>query len=620
MARRRILYQLVAQSGLTKGVSWTLGGKPLIIGRDPSCDVSILDSHVSRRHCQVEAVGGAVVLKDLGSRNTTLVNGEPVTACTLQPGDEIAVGNVRFVVRLTGEPEKPVAPAKKKPDSTLTIEQSTAFYVAGKRTDFLAPGRAHTIHDLADLYALSRSLWTVENTTDLTERLSKWTVERFHPASVWFAAMQDTALDIRSTYAAGDCPQSPLPRKVIERTAQTLEGTLIAPESDRAKASNSGTLLTAPLVVGRIAVGAVAIESHPDRAHYDEFDLQLLLAAACIAAPWLHSMEQIHSLKLETERLRHAKPHTVYLLGSSQIMNQTRGAIQRAAQCDLNVLILGETGSGKELAARMVHDHSARREHPLIPVNCAAIPRELFESELFGYEQGAFTGAARRKRGLLEECNGGTLFLDEVGDLSLENQARLLRVIETHAFRRLGGNEEISVDFRVVAATNRPLTNDVVKGSFRKDLYYRLNAIEIEMPPLRAHLQDVPELAQHFLELARLKAKRPIKGISPEALNALKGRPWSGNVRELRAAIERAAATAQAGIIEPSDLYEAPGLPQDEYFASLAELEKTHIVKALQRSRGQITVAAKLLGIGRTTLYEKLSRYGLDKAGTADTT
>ncbi len=600
----------MAKSGITKGVSWPLADKPISIGRDPGCDISILDGHVSRHHCQIEAVGDGIFLTDLGSRNTTIVNGKPVTRCDLRPGDEIAVGNVRLLVAEVGTPEADKLEGS-QPGSTVSIRQSSGFYVRGKRADFLASGRTHTIYDLADLYSISRTMWTAASREELIERAGEWLVDRFSPSIIWLVTGAGGALDIQETYCVPNRKKQQPPREHCERAIQTGDGLLVPLGKITSHAEPPETLLVVPLVVGPETVGAVAIQSDRGRSAYDEADLELLLAVGCVAAPWVHAMATIESLKEETSRLRRVRPESPVLIGSGRVMEDVRGAIHNAAQCDLNVLILGETGSGKDIAARLVHDLGARRKAPFVAVNCAAIPRELFESELFGYERGAFTGAVRSKKGLLDECSGGTLFLDEIGDLSSENQARLLRAIETHAFRRLGGSEEHHVDFRVVSATNRSLTRSIAENSFRSDLYYRLNAIEIAMPPLREHLSDIPELVDHFLHLARLRVKRPLKGITPEALEVLQKRGWPGNIRELRTAVERAAAIAQDDMVRPEDFAESPRFYDQRSFPTLSELERSHILEAIDKAQGNMTEAARLLGIGRTTLYDKLSRYNL---------
>lgn len=592
-------------------MSWPLADKPVSIGRDPSCDISILDGHVSRHHCQIEAVGDGIFLTDLGSRNTTLVNGKPVTRCDLRPGDEIAVGNVRLLVAEVGKPDAGKRD-RSQPGSTVSIRQSSGFYVRGKRADFLASGKTHTVYDLADLYSISRTLWTAVSREELIQRASEWLVDRFSPSAIWLTTATGGAFDIREVYCVPNRKKKPQPpREHCERAIQTSDGLLIPLGKISSHSEPPDTLLVVPLVVGPETVGAVAIQSDRGRSAYDEADLELLLAVGCVAAPWIHAMATIESLKEETSRLRRVRPESPVLIGSSRVMEDIRSAIRNAAQCDLNVLILGETGSGKDIAARLLHDQGDRRKAPFVAVNCAAIPKELFESELFGFERGAFTGAVHSKKGLLDECSGGTLFLDEIGDLSTENQARLLRAIETHAFRRLGGSEEHHVDFRVVSATNRSLTRSIAENSFRSDLYYRLNAIEITMPPLREHLSDIPELADHFLHLARLRVKRPLKAITPEAVEVLQKRDWAGNIRELRTTIERAAAIAQDDMVRPEDFAVTPRFYDQQSFPTLNELERGHILEAIETAQGNMTEAARLLGIGRTTLYEKLSRYNL---------
>lgn len=611
IGRACVLFQLVARSGITQGVSWTLSDKPITIGRDPACEISILDSLVSRRHCQVEADANAVFLTDLGSRNTTLVNGKPTSRCHLRPGDEIAVGNVRLqVVEVSSQVHEELRPTQTS--STVSIQQSSGFYVRGQRRDFLASGKSHTIHDLADLYALSRTLWAAGGQDELIQRTSAWLDDRFKPSAIWLATEAAGSINLAEIHRAPHREEPEPPREYCERAIRTNDGLLVPLGTTSRHTEPPETLLVAPLIVGPETVGAVAIQSDRGHSSYDETDLELLLAAGCIAAPWFHAMVTIESLQEETSILRKVRPESAVLIGSSQVMERVRSTIRVAAHSNLNVLIVGETGSGKEIAARMVHDFSDRNAANFVAMNCAAIPKDLFESELFGYERGAFTGAVRNKKGLLDECHGGTLFLDEVGDLSPENQARLLRVIETHRFRRLGGAREHEVDFRIVSATNRPLGQSIQSSSFRTDLYYRLNGMEIVMPALRDRLSDIPELADHFLNLARLRVKRPLKGMTSEAIEALRQRNWEGNVRELRTVIERAAATTPEDVIRSEHLTGGNVPFFNGTFPTLAEMEQRHILEALQKSGGRIAVAARLLGIGRTTLYEKLTRYNLD--------
>lgn len=551
-----------------------------------------------------------MLLTDLGSRNTTLVNGKPVGRCNLHPGDEIAVGNVKLLVaEINGREED--EELSRQPGSTVSIRKSSGFYITGQRADFLASGQSHTIHDLADLYSLSRALWIAGKRDELIMRTREWLVDRFEPRVIWLAGGLEGAVEMNTIYRASGSEAPAPPVHACERAIRSGDALLLPLGNPEMHPVPPESIIVVPLVVGPETVGAIALQSDRERSVYDEADLELLIAVGCIVAPWFHAMTMIESLREEANRLRHMKPDSAVLIGSGPAMERVRSAIRIAAQSDLNVLIVGETGSGKEIAARMVHDHSSRSKAPFVAVNCAAIPRELFESELFGYERGAFTGAVKSKKGLIDECHEGTLFLDEVGDLSPENQARLLRAIETHRFRRLGGQREHEVDFRIVAATNRPLGQAIAENAFRSDLFYRLNGIEIGMPPLRDRRSDIAELAEHFLDLARLRAKRPLKGFAPGALESLESLEWKGNVRELRSVIERAVAVANGEPIQREHLAHSPFVYDHHGFPTLAELEQRHIVNALQQTQGRMAEAAKLLGIGRTTLYEKLAKYNL---------
>ena len=296
-------------------------------------------------------------------------------------------------------------------------------------------------------------------------------------------------------------------------------------------------------------------------------------------------------------------------------MNAIRKLIQIAAKSKLNVLIMGETGTGKELAARMIHDHSPRADNPYVIVNCAAIPSELFESQLFGHEKGAFTGASQSRTGLFEEAHGGTLFLDEIGELRPEQQASLLRAVENGTFKKVGGRE-IVADVRVIAATNRPYAGSADDNSLRSDLYHRLSGFEIDMPKLSDHTEDIPFLVQHFLVQDRILNKTSAKTIDYDAIQLLQEWHWPGNVRELRACIERAAVFAQEGRILAKDILirkSNSDTSQDDLSAglTLAEAEKRHIINTLQAHTHNVRAASRALGCARNTLYRKMEEYGI---------
>jgi nitrogen regulation protein NR(I) len=331
------------------------------------------------------------------------------------------------------------------------------------------------------------------------------------------------------------------------------------------------------------------------------------------------------------------------LVGSSTAMQQIYKMIGQVAPTEVTVLLRGESGTGKEMAARAVYHHSRRGDKPFLPVNCAAIPETLLESELFGHEKGSFTGALTRRIGKFEQCHGGTLFLDEIGDMTPATQAKILRVLQDRQFERLGGSERITVDVRVIVATNKDLEKAIREGSFRQDLYYRLKVVTLQLPPLRDRKEDIPELVRYFLRRFRADINREVADISPRALEKLMRYHWPGNVRELENTVKRALVIAKGhtllaedfllegmdaemGPAEHLDLEERLQKLMEPVFKELlelsrrspgadlmSELEKILIKRALQETRGNQVQAAILLGISRNTLRSKIERYRIRK-------
>jgi len=307
-----------------------------------------------------------------------------------------------------------------------------------------------------------------------------------------------------------------------------------------------------------------------------------------------------------------------FVLGASPQMLEVENLLRRYASSDLPVLITGETGSGKEVAARLLHEISPRREEPFIAVNCAAIPADLLESELFGHEKGAFTGAQQRHLGFAERAAGGTLFLDEIGDMPQSLQAKLLRLIESSHFTRVGGEASIGFRARIVSATHRNLEASQEERRFRSDLYFRLAVLLVEIAPLRQRPEDVSWLLDHFLRIAVVRTEARIRGFSAMAQEAALAHPWPGNARELRNRVERAVALSTSEWIMPGDLFPEGRVQQAQSgFTPLADVraaaEKRQIERALEETNGQIGKAATLLAISRTTLWEKMTRLGVDE-------
>jgi DNA-binding NtrC family response regulator len=309
------------------------------------------------------------------------------------------------------------------------------------------------------------------------------------------------------------------------------------------------------------------------------------------------------------------------LIGESSSMHQLYDLLGRVADTETSVLVTGESGTGKEVVARSIHQRSGRRERPFVAINCAAMPEQLLESELFGHVRGAFTDAKTSKTGLFVQANGGTIFLDEVGDMPLGLQPKLLRVLQERKVRPVGATSEVPIDVRVVAATNRDLEEAVEQRRFREDLYFRINVIHIELPPLRARHNDVLLLAQHFLEHHAKRSHRAVLGLTPGAAERLMSYPWPGNVRELSNCMERAVALAKYDQIRPEDLpdrvrthkasYVVVATDDPSEFVPMDEVERRYVLRVLAAVSGNKATAARILGFDRKTLYRKLERYGV---------
>ncbi|MCB1125375.1 MAG: sigma-54-dependent Fis family transcriptional regulator [Verrucomicrobiae bacterium] len=324
-------------------------------------------------------------------------------------------------------------------------------------------------------------------------------------------------------------------------------------------------------------------------------------------------------LKEENIRLRETidgmAPSLDTIVGNSPPICTVREMIDTVAATDATVLIRGESGTGKELIARAIHARSRRRYFPIIPVNCGGLPDELLESELFGHEIGAFTGARQQRKGRIEMADGGTLFLDEVGAIKPRMQVDLLRVLETREFTRVGGSAVLQSDFRVICATNEDLDQAMAEGRLREDFYYRINVFTIEAPPLRERRGDIPVLAMHFLDRFARQMDKRFTGLNPAAMEGLVRADWPGNVRELSNAIERAAVIGRPPEIRIEDLPTRPqGKTAPDADDSLAGVEKRHIAQVLERTRWNVSQAAEVLGIDRVTVYNKIKKYGLRRA------
>ncbi len=335
-----------------------------------------------------------------------------------------------------------------------------------------------------------------------------------------------------------------------------------------------------------------------------------------------NALSQIN-LARENERLRIESLSDTKILGESSAIKKVLDLIAKVAETDVRVFITGENGTGKELVAKAIHEMSQRKNSPYVDINCAAIPNELIESELFGHEKGAFTGAIQNKTGKFELAHKGTLFLDEIGDMSLQAQAKVLRIIEEGKVEKVGGNKKTEVDVRIISATNKNLKEEIEKGNFREDLFHRLNVIPIVIPPLRERTEDIPLLVKAFTERISEKYKKKTKQFSNDAIELMKQLPWKGNIRELKNIVERIIIIVDKPVIQKSDLesllpYEKQSIndliDQSNSFQDFKEkAEKAFILKQLEASGWNVSKTAELLEIQRSHLYNKMKKYGIEK-------
>lgn len=350
---------------------------------------------------------------------------------------------------------------------------------------------------------------------------------------------------------------------------------------------------------------------------YDFIEKPLSMEKIILTAKNAVREKKLHD---ENKLLRGSQEEQVVLVGESRALQRVRELIEEVAPTDGTVLITGENGTGKELVARLIHLKSKRRGGNFVPINCAAIPDELMESELFGYVKGAFTNAFKNKKGKLQIADGGTLFLDEIGDMSLKTQAKILRVLEEQRFEALGSTDPVEIDTRIISATNKDLQKEIGRGNFREDLYYRINVIPIYIPPLRERKEDIIPIAQHYLEFFGRKYGKPGLRFSDSAKRALLSYPWHGNVRELKNAIERVVILKRNQVIEAEDFHLQPGREEENLFIAYQSLqeakeafEKKFIERKLRENNWNIKRTAEVLGIDRSYLHRKMKQYGIEK-------
>ncbi|MFM9059715.1 MAG: sigma 54-interacting transcriptional regulator [Planctomycetaceae bacterium] len=635
-------YLLVRDPAVGLGVTRLVTGERVTLGRAPTNHVVLHDERASRFHAEIFPTSAGWSIRDLQSRNGTLLCGEPLTADRqLAPGDVVSIGlaEIRY--------------CEGDPPTKGTAAEVGAVTETSDLADAPVPARTSITHRrsrsrlLEDIHAsathvprvgqaaaeLCRLAFAVGRAADLrgiaalaldsalkgTGAARGLVLMAANPAA---ASPRPESLETLATAPDGWSPE-PAPLDVFAAVLAGNEALLAEPHTGEA---GRPATLSAPVRSHGRPVGVVHLEAAADRVA-DPDDLEYLMAVCDAFALALDnvSAREALSTKLanaadENERLRRRLGEDMRMVGESPALQGIVGQVQRVAATKATVLIRGESGVGKELVARAIHESSDRSAGPFVCLNCAALSETLLESELFGHEKGAFTGATERKIGKFEAAHRGTLMLDEIGEMSPAIQAKFLRVLEGHPFERVGGSARVQVDVRVVAATNRNLEDAVMAGGFRRDLYFRLKVVEILVPPLRRRREDVESIARHFLDRFAAETGRRFCGVTPAAGESRKASHWPGSSRVLRNCIERGVVLATGDVLDVDDLMLSQlaaasdsvrtASPEEPFVpTTIEEMERRHVMATLEAVGGNKTKAAAILGIERSTLDRKLAQW-----------
>jgi transcriptional regulator with GAF, ATPase, and Fis domain len=628
--------RLVAINGTLKGATFPLSTEETTIGRESASAVWLNHASVSRRHCLIRTENGHFKLLDLDSYNGTFVNGIPVKEQALAHADQLRIGKIELLF-LIEEGEEVTSGHLIRWDDFNPLTESAkqlrpeALLRKTEQALIASPEHERTARDLGVVLRIARQINRLHHTQELVKEILDATFEII-PADRGAVVLGRGATDFSSVYGKHrDLSSYPvhISRTVVEhvmtervavltndiKTSETLKS------ADSLVAAQITSLMCMPLIVVDKLLGAIYLDTSDPIILFDEAHLQLVAGIAGMAAVSLENARQVEWLEDENSRLRSTLAIEHNMIGESAPAQEVYRFIQRVAPAKSAVLICGESGTGKELAAHAIHANSPRGPQPFVPINCAALPDTLLESELFGHEKGAFTGAVGRKQGKLEVAQGGTVFLDEIGEMPVTMQSRLLRFLQDHKVERLGGTRTIELDVRILAATNRDLEEMIKAGTFREDLYHRLNVVKLTMPPLRERKEDIALLASYFTAKYAKECKRPVTGITPEARVLLQSYSWPGNIRELENTIERAVVLGLSDKIGVEDLprrmLEGEGSQEPATYDEAVKDAKRHIVlNALAQAKGNYTEAAKALGMHPNNLHRLIRTLDLKAATT----
>jgi two-component system, NtrC family, response regulator HydG len=558
--------ELIVVNGPLAGTRLPLDQGEILIGRAPGSRLVLNEAEIGWRHCQVRRQGGRYMVTDLRSSLGTYVNGMRSAERWLEDRDQLGIGKTILLFR-SGESQSEVPAATAVNDAKPTLLAACSLV-------FLSRALASGMDDEQTALLQNQILRLVGDLIPIEDSVLLLGAGAAQLHARWAECAVKHAVDF-----------APAVARVCEEGAFADAGPGIA---------------AVPLYLAGALGGALLVRIADREAARLSAHLETLTAAASLISIGFEANREIETLKAENALLQEQIAVQTGIVGNSPVIRRLLDLIERVAPRDTTVLIAGESGTGKELVARALHQKSPRSERPFVAVNCAALSETLFESELFGHEKGAFTGAVALKRGRFELAQGGTIFLDEVGELASGLQAKLLRVLQQREFERVGGTQAYPLDIRIIAATNRDLAADVAEGRFREDLYHRLNVVALQSPPLRDRKEDI--LAEFFLRRSAERCKRHVEGLSPEVQHMISQYSWPGNVRELENAMERAVVLGVSELVLPEDLPEtlleaAPRDTEAKYHHSVGQAKREAILDAYVQGNGDYKQAAKLLGL-----------------------
>ena len=634
--------RLIVVAGPLKDTEVALTEHESLIGREAGASVFLNSRSVSRRHCLIRRQGESYLIEDLGSHNGTLVNEQPVRQQDLQHGDRITIGDSVFLFAEDGLQLSSRAEVTESSDTDALQFASVQPAEPLFRNPERLLSRAESIKlgsELGTILEINRKAATLRDPDELKEALLQ-TAFQLTPAESAAILLYDqpdasassiTGLHRSANTVAPVQVSRTVTRRVLQEKVAILARDIGTEEAFKnvhsLMAIGSRSVLCVPVLSRDRCLGVLYLDTRSSGAGFTERHLETMTGVAAVIGLSLENALDFQRMQAQAELLQAALQQDRAMIGESAVMKKVYETIAKVAASETTVLVLGESGTGKEVAARAIHRNSRRADTTFVAVNCATLGDTLLESELFGHEKGAFTGAAAMKKGLLEVADGGTVFLDEVAELPLTVQAKLLRVLQEREFTRLGSTRPIRVNIRLIAATNKDLKAAVAAGSFREDLWHRLNVISIKLPALRNRMEDLPLLANFFVAQASKRCGRRVLGISPEARAAMQRYDWPGNVRELENAIERAVVLGSDPEIQVSDLPEniwevsgeGPAIADAmNYHSALADAKRKIVTHALEQTGGNVTEAARRLGVHVTYIHRLMRAFKSKPAAQSD--